>query len=76
MMVRTKQCVTRQYVEEVLVEEGSSFDGEEMEMPSVAGSSGESMAEDTSAEEEASRRHGRKLSEGRVSFKNPFLLFN
>ena len=74
-MVHMKQCVTRQYVEEVLVEEESSSD-EEIEAPLVAESFGESTVEDTAAEEEASRRHRKKVPEGRVSFKNLLFIIN
>ena len=74
-MVCTKQRVTRHYVEEDPVEEESSS-GEEMEAPPEVESCGESMAEDTAAEEEASRHHGRKAPEGWVSFKNSFVIIN
>ena len=56
------------------MEEGSSSSGEEMEVPPEAGSFGESTVEDTTAEEEASRHHGKKVPEGRVSFKNLFFI--
>ena len=75
MMVRTKQCITRQYVEEIPVEEGSSSE-EEMAMAPIDGSSEESTVEDIATEEEAMHRQGRKLSEGRVSFKTIFYWLN
>ncbi len=73
-MARTKHVVSWQATEEIPIEDLSSSSGEEMEAPLVSGSSEESMAEDIAVEEEASRRHGKKVPEGRVSFKNPFLL--
>ena len=72
-MVHTKHVIAQQLTEGIPIEETSSS-GEEMEAPLEVESFGESTAEETAAEEEASRRHGRKVPEGRVSFKNLLLL--